>query len=129
MNTAINPFIIQDERGLMGVVDFQLLPFTPKRFFWLTNVPNGESRGGHAHRSCEQFIVCLSGSIICDATDLHGVRSQTKLEPGASYYLPIFTWLDITGFTTDANVGVFASETYNEEEYIRSRDEFNSLSM
>ena len=33
------------------------LPFVVRRFFALYGIPEGEARGTHAHRECEQFLV------------------------------------------------------------------------
>lgn len=122
------PLVITDDRGFMGIVDFEQLPFTPRRFFWLNEIPSGAMRGGHAHRTCEQLIVCISGSVRCVSTSLDGSIHDVSLKSGDSYYLPLFHWLELQEFTKGSNVGVFASEPYDEADYIRSRDEFNSLS-
>jgi hypothetical protein len=59
-----------DERGGLGVVDIvKYAPFTPVRLFWIVDVPEGRIRGGHAHKLCSQFMVCLAGSIQVDAFD------------------------------------------------------------
>ena len=39
------------------------VPFTPERFFIVYDVPTREARGAHAHRECEQFLVCVTGSV------------------------------------------------------------------
>ena len=38
------------------------IPFEIKRTYWLYDVPGGESRGGHAYRETEEFVIALSGS-------------------------------------------------------------------
>ena len=38
------------------------IPFNISRVFYLYDIPGGESRGAHAHKSCHQFIIAASGS-------------------------------------------------------------------
>lgn len=59
-----------DDRGTLGVVDLVgHAPFVPVRIFWISDVPAGKERGGHAHKACSQFVVCLHGKIVVDAFD------------------------------------------------------------
>ena len=55
-----------DSRGNLSFIEQQYhVPFMIKRTYWLYDVPGGESRGGHAYRDNEEFIVALSGSFDC----------------------------------------------------------------
>jgi hypothetical protein len=68
--------IFDDARGGLGVIDIIAhAPFTPVRLFWISDVAAGQSRGGHAHKACSQFMVCLSGCIQIDAFDGMARRS------------------------------------------------------
>ena len=50
-------------RGNISVVEnARTVPFEVKRIYYLYDVPGGESRGGHAHKKLQQFIVAASGS-------------------------------------------------------------------
>src|SRR5689334_10376370 len=51
--------LVQDLRGNLTVGEVPGdIPFTPKRYFLVLDVPTGETRGAHAHRECAQFLVC-----------------------------------------------------------------------
>jgi UDP-2-acetamido-3-amino-2,3-dideoxy-glucuronate N-acetyltransferase len=39
------------------------IPFQPRRFFTVMEVPSKDVRGAHAHRLCEQFLVCQVGHV------------------------------------------------------------------
>ena len=52
-----------DERGVLQPFDFDQMPFKPVRAFAVGSVPAGTVRGGHAHRSGTQLLVCLQGRI------------------------------------------------------------------
>jgi len=68
--------IFDDARGGLAVIDIiQHAPFTPVRLFWISDVAAGGTRGGHAHKRCSQFMVCLSGQVRVDAFD--GKARQT----------------------------------------------------
>ena len=54
---------IADRRGnLTFIENNNHIPFEIKRVYYLYDVPGGESRGGHAHKTLEQFIIAASGS-------------------------------------------------------------------
>jgi dTDP-4-dehydrorhamnose 3,5-epimerase-like enzyme len=118
---------IVDERGFMGIVDGTTIPFDIKRVFWLTNVGPGETRGHHAHRRCRQVPVCASGSVVFEVESADGDKMTKVMRPGDGFVLEPFTWLVLKDFSHDATVIVFASESYDESEYIRSYEEFLGL--
>ena len=45
------------------------LPFAPRRCFLVMDVRSKEVRGEHAHRECEQLLVCAKGSMACVVDD------------------------------------------------------------
>ena len=54
---------IADPRGNLTFLEAgRHIPFEIKRVFYLYDVPGGETRAGHALRSCHQFIIAMSGS-------------------------------------------------------------------
>jgi hypothetical protein len=62
--------LVEDSRGCLGVIEIAShAPFVPVRIFWISDVPAGTARGGHAHKACSQFLVCLCGRINVDAID------------------------------------------------------------
>ena len=54
---------IGDKRGNLSFVEEMAhIPFAVERTYWIYDVPGGESRGGHAYKENEEFIIALSGS-------------------------------------------------------------------
>jgi len=52
-----------DARGALTVGEMpDEMPFRPERYFVIYDVPSAELRGEHAHKRCEQFLICLHGS-------------------------------------------------------------------
>ena len=114
-------------RGSLGVLDFHSIPFVPQRIFWMSDIPKGETRGKHAHKSCRQFLVVLVGSVDVEVHDLRGVVTTQEMSTGATFFLDIYHWLELYNFSENCVVAVLASELYDESEYIRNWDEFVNL--
>ena len=54
---------ITDARGGLTVGEVPTeVPFSPARYFVVFDVPSVELRGEHAHKLCQQFLICLHGS-------------------------------------------------------------------
>lgn len=117
-----------DMRGALSVADFEAdLPFVPRRFFSVFDVPSQETRGEHAHRRCHQFLICVHGSVRVLADD--GARRQEFAldSPSLGIHLPPMIWGTQYRYSRDAVLLVFASESYDSDEYIRSYAEFLSI--
>lgn len=116
---------VRDPRGDLSVGEFQReIPFEPKRYFLVMNVPNDKTRGEHAHYKCHQFLVCVKGSCAVVVDDLKS-RCEVRLDaPDQGLYLPPMTWGIQYKYSSDAVMMVFASDYYEAEDYIRDYDEF-----
>ncbi len=119
---------VTDMRGSLVAAEFANdLPFTPERFFMVYNVPSQDVRGEHAHRQCEQFLLCLKGSvraIVDDGT----TREEYLLDsPSVGLHMPAMTWGTQYAYSADAVLAVFASLPYDDSDYIRTYAEFEML--
>jgi acetyltransferase-like isoleucine patch superfamily enzyme len=117
--------VASDLRGSLAAIELGAdLPFVPARFFAVFDVPSKDVRGEHAHRACEQVLVCLRGSVACivdDGTE----RTQVRLDrPDVALYMPAMTWGTQYQYTDDAVLGVFASLPYDADDYIREYEQF-----
>lgn len=116
---------VKDLRGMLvfGEVD-QHLPFPPRRFFVIFEVPSREVRGGHAHHELQEVIVCLRGAVSVVVDDGEH-RTQVTLDaPQRALYVPAMIWRTLYGYSPDALVLVLASAEYDANDYIRSYDTF-----
>lgn len=100
------------------------LPFDVKRVYYLYDVPGGESRGAHAHRDLEQFIVAASGSFKVTLDDGNCKRSFFLNRPYQGLYVKPGMWRDLDDFSSGAVCMVLASDVYKKEDYIRDYNEF-----
>lgn len=122
--------MVKDLRGSLSACEFENdLPFTPKRYFTVFDVPSREVRGEHAHRECHQFLVCIRGT--CHAM-LDDGRNRTEVvldQPDIGVFMPAMTWGTQYRYGSDAVLLVFASELYNPDDYIRTYEEFLQLAL
>jgi UDP-2-acetamido-3-amino-2,3-dideoxy-glucuronate N-acetyltransferase len=100
------------------------LPFVPKRFFSVYDVPSAEVRGAHAHKECAQFLVCLSGSVTAIVDDGDSREEFVLDSPDVGLLVPPMVWGTQYNYTADAVLLVLASHAYSADDYIRSYDEF-----
>jgi UDP-2-acetamido-3-amino-2,3-dideoxy-glucuronate N-acetyltransferase len=118
----------QDLRGSLsfGEVHRQV-PFEVKRYFLVFDVASQHVRGEHAHRSLQQFLVCVAGR--CNVvTDDGNNRHEVALDsPAKGVYVPPMVWATQYKFTRDAVLLVLASDYYDAQDYIRDYGEFLAL--
>lgn len=114
-----------DKRGNLSFIEQYLhIPFKIERTYWIYDVPGGESRGGHAFRENEEFIVALSGGVevILD----NGLEKLTFTLNRSYYglYVPKGYWREMVNFSTNSFVLVLGSIPYSPADYIRDYEEF-----
>jgi acetyltransferase-like isoleucine patch superfamily enzyme len=100
------------------------VPFVPRRFFTVFDVPSKEVRGEHAHRVCEQFLVAVSGSVSVVVDDASRRQEFALDRPQLGLYLPPMVWGIQYKYSADAVLLVLASHPYDAADYIRDYDEF-----
>jgi UDP-2-acetamido-3-amino-2,3-dideoxy-glucuronate N-acetyltransferase len=118
----------QDLRGSLAVAETgKQLPFEPKRFFVVHDVPSRHVRGEHAHRRLHQFLVCLRGELSLVVDD-GSSRKEIRLRgPETGVHIPPMVWAIQYRFSPDAMLLVLASEPYDPSEYIRDYEEYRRL--
>jgi len=116
---------ILDKRGNLTFIEGnQHIPFEIKRSYWIYDVPGGETRGGHAFRKQQEFIVALSGSfdVVVDSGNKKKVYQLNRSYTGL--YLPNGMWRHMENFSTNSLALVLASTSYNKEDYIFDYEQF-----
>jgi dTDP-4-dehydrorhamnose 3,5-epimerase-like enzyme len=100
------------------------IPFQIKRTYWIYDVPGGESRGGHAYKENQEFIVALSGAF--DVVLDNGKEKQTFTLNRSYYglYIPKGYWREMINFSTNSVALIVGSVEYSADDYIRDYDEF-----
>jgi UDP-2-acetamido-3-amino-2,3-dideoxy-glucuronate N-acetyltransferase len=117
-----------DLRGRLAAMSFPAeVPFAPTRCFVVYDVPSKDVRGEHAHRTCEQFLVCLRGSVAVVVDDGRQRTEVTLNDPGLGLYVPAMVWGIQYRYSNDALLLVLASHVYDDGDYIRDYNEFIAL--
>lgn len=115
-----------DLRGRLtaGELPGDAVPFEPRRWFLVYDVPSREVRGEHAHRICHQFLICVSGQVNVAVDD--GVdRGEVVLDsPTTGLYVPPRVWASQYRYDDDTVLLVLASHSYDPDDYIRRYDVF-----
>ena len=112
---------ITDRRGnLTFIEEDRHIPFEIKRVYYLYDVPGGETRGGHAHKRLQQFMITAIGSFDVILDD--GFNRE-RFHLNRSYYglyIPPMIWRELNNFSSGSVCLTLASEYYDEEDYIRN---------
>ena len=123
--TQVN--LIVDDKGGLLVVEFNTLPFFPKRLFTQWGISSGTKRGDHAHLSCWQILFPISGSTKVDLEFCGGEESLLLDEKSAGLVLPPLVWASQTLLSETSKLLVLASESFNENDYIRDKVKFDEI--
>ena len=117
-----------DVRGNLSFAEnFKQIPFEIKRTYWIYDVPGGESRGGHAYRENEEFIIALSGAFDVVVDDGQHKKIFTLNRSYYGLYVPKGFWREMENFSTNAFALEFGSSPYDENDYMRDYQQFLKL--
>lgn len=114
-----------DDRGhLVAVEGGNHIPFEIKRVYFVYDTKKGVIRGNHAHKKLQQVVFCVTGS--CHFLLDDGINKKEVLldNPNKGLFLDPMIWHEMYDFSESAVLVVFASEHYDEQDYIRNYDDF-----
>jgi mannose-6-phosphate isomerase-like protein (cupin superfamily) len=119
---------IENRSGnLTSVTSLSEIPFNIKRVFYLYDIPGGKNRGAHAHKECHQFIIAASGSFEV-VLDNGSVKKRVLLsKPNIGLHIPPGIWASEESFSSGAVCLVLTSHPYDEDDYIRSYNEYKKI--
>jgi hypothetical protein len=116
---------IADPRGNLTFIESgKHLNFDIKRVFYLYDVPGGAERAGHALKTCQQFLIAMSGSfdvVLDDGYEkkrFHLNRSYTGI------YIAPMVWRELENFSSGSVCMALASTFYDASDYYRDYKEF-----
>lgn len=121
------PKIIDVRGNLSFFENSNQIPFKIQRTYWIYDVPGGETRGGHAFKKSNEFIVALSGSF---DLILHDGESEKRFHLNRSYYglyVPNLFWRSLDNFSTNSVALIVSSIGYQETDYIRDFQKFKKI--
>jgi WxcM-like, C-terminal. len=121
---------VLDRRGNLSFFEnCDQIPFEIKRTYWIYDVPGGETRGSHAFKEQQEFIVALSGSFdIC----IHDGNEEHRFSMNRSYYglyIPRMMWRKLDNFSTNSLALIVSDRQFDETDYIRDFEEFLKIKL
>ena len=126
-----NVIRLGEHRDLRGALSFAEapggLPFNPARFFIVWDVPVGDVRGCHAHRKCDQLLVCTFGEVEVILDDGKRRESFVLNSPSEALRIPPGVWGEQRYVVQGTRLMVLASHNYDPEDYIADYDAFLSF--
>lgn len=121
------PKLGKSEIGYISIAEKANLPFPIKRAFWTYYTPEEVIRGKHAHFELEQILIAVSGRIRIFTESIEGVKEEFELtKPNQGIFIPKMNWHTMQ-FSHDAVLLSLSSMEYNESDYIRDYNDFNTL--
>jgi len=124
---VVNLPVVSDPRGDLTFIEGQNhIPFDIARVYYLYNVPVDAERGGHAHKKLEQVVFALSGSFRMRVDDGDTKQDFWLRDPRQGLYINRLIWREMDSFSQGAVCMVLASRPYEEEDYYRDYEEFQS---
>ena len=114
-----------DDRLIVPLEAERQVPFPIRRVFTVHAKRAGLVGGKHAHRVCQQLLVCVHGR--CEATvcaELSERRSFMLDRPDAGLWIPASIWGEQHYLTDDAVLMVLCDQHYDASDYIRDADEY-----
>ena len=105
-----------DKRGNLTVIE-KVIPFDIKRIFYIYGVDDSK-RGGHRHHKTIQAAVCIQGSCIIYNNNGKQEKVFELNKPNKCLLINPDDWHTMYNFTPDAILMVFASENFDENDYI-----------
>lgn len=119
----------QTSEGDIRILEFQRLPFTPRRDFFITNAPPPIVRGQHAHYACHQLFRGIH-----DEFELRvwapgdGVPFVALLSPERqAVWVPPRRWVEVRGASKAAVVHVLCSHPWDPDDYVHQWERFEKL--
>ena len=117
-----------DPRGYLSFAEQNNhIPFEIKRTCWIYDVPGGESRGGHAYISTEEFIIAISGGFDVTVDDGNNKKTYTLNRSYYGLYIPKGLWRTMDNFSTNSLALEFASTKYDRKDYVEDYYEYIKL--
>lgn len=102
------------------------IPFEIKRIFWTYYTPEDVIRGKHAHYETEMVLIAAAGSITVKTELIDGSIQEFILDkPDKGLFIPKMCWHTMQ-YSHNAVQIVIASSLYDENDYIRSYDNFKA---
>lgn len=103
------------------------IPFVVNRIYYITDVPQNETRGYHSHNDLEQVLICLHGSVTIKVNTPYEEEHVVLDKVNKGLYIGPMVWREMYNFSEGAVLLVLASKHYDEDDYIRDYAEYYQI--
>ncbi|GGK65473.1 FdtA/QdtA family cupin domain-containing protein [Rufibacter glacialis] len=111
---------------LISTQDANGLPFAAQRVFWVYASAQGTERGGHAHRTTQELLVVVQGSVQVETETAQGTQTFELTSATQGLYIPPFCWISVYP-SPNAILCCMTSTVFDEADYIREYAQFKRL--
>ena len=131
--TLVSPCRVQlpknvDERGVLSFLEGGSdIPFEVARVFWITDVPAGKTRGGHAHWTCHEAVFAVQGRFEIEVDDGRQREVFVLDAPNEGVVVPAGAWCELRHFEPGTVCVVMASEHFDANGYVHDKGEWSKV--
>lgn len=118
-----------DQRGNLTVADFATMSFPVRRVFYISQVPEGQTRANHAQRESKELLLAITGTVSVLIDDGRSRQSIVLWRRNVGLLIAPKTWCSLSHFSKDAVLAVFASHPYDVADQVADYDEFLSIAV
>ena len=118
--------VMDSNDGVLSIAESEnQIPFPIKRVYYIYDFKEKKSkRGFHAHKNLKQVIFSISGHFKLTLDDGYNKCSHILKDPNKGVYIDKWIWHTMDDFSKDCIIIVFASDLYQENDYIRNYNDF-----
>lgn len=112
--------------GVLSVAEVgKQIPFDIKRVYYIYGLEHESAiRGKHAHKQNKQVIFCINGSFTLTLDDGYQQEEIRMDKPNVGVFMDVKLWHTMKDFSDNCILLVFASDLYDENDYLRNYDDF-----
>ena len=107
----------RDSRGTLTIAE-KNIPFSIQRVYYILDVPEAVTRGGHRHKKNIQALFCIKGSCVISSKDGYKKNEFLLDRPEKCLILGTKDWHAMRSFTEEAILLVLESEPFDVDDYI-----------
>ena len=116
---------VEDMRGNLAFIEGgKHIQFPIRRVYYLFGVPEGATRGGHAHKELDQLMIATSGSFDVILDDGYQRERIRLSDPAEGLLICPMIWRELENFSPNSVCLVLASRPYEESDYFRRYEDF-----
>jgi dTDP-4-dehydrorhamnose 3,5-epimerase-like enzyme len=124
-NLSLSSIVTHNDSGgsLAAFEGGRNVPFSIARVF-VVQAGEGQIRGQHAHKKCQQFLVCTAGAVQVTCTDGREERVFQLNKLGQALLIPEGIWAEQKYLEPNTVLTVFCDRPYEDSDYLREQNEF-----